>query len=195
MKIFTYLSFFIFSIGAISAQESIIYTVNKEISSLEWIGKKVTGSHEGTIGIKSGSVTESEGKITKGKLIIDMKTIKITDIDDEKSNNKLKGHLVSSDFFGVKEFPTSKLVINSVTYLEDNNVELSCDLTIKGFTNKVKIPAIVLNEANKLVIVGQVDIDRTKFDIKYGSGSIFDNLGDKAISDDFTIIFKVAATR
>ena len=185
----------LFSLSQINAQTIAEYLVNKEISKVEWVGKKVTGSHEGTIKIKNGSVSLANNKISKGNLIIDMKTIEITDIADTKTNAKLKGHLISSDFFGVEEFPTASLKINEVKYLKDNKVELMCDLTIKEFTAKIMVPASVILEKNKLVVIGEVEIDRTKYDIRYGSGSFFDNLGDKAINDDFTIKFKVAAIK
>lgn len=171
------------------------YKVKKEMSSLDWIGKKVTGSHNGTISIKDGMVMVENGKITGGTLIVDMTTIIVEDIEDAETNAKLVGHLNSDDFFGSANNPTSTLKINKVEQIKGDNYTIHADLTIKGKTEKVEIPATIKNKDGKLVVVGETQIDRTKFDIKYGSGSFFDNLGDKAIDNLFTIKFKVAAAK
>lgn len=171
------------------------YIINSKISSVQWVGKKVTGSHEGTIQLKDGSILMENGKITSGTITIDMTTIEVTDIDNAEMNAKLKGHLVSPDFFGTEKHPTGKLKINEVKQDEENTYTLYANLTLKNITEKIQIPATILKEEGKIVAIGEVEIDRTKYDIKYGSGSFFDNLGDKAISNNFTVKFKVAAMK
>ncbi|MEQ8625897.1 MAG: YceI family protein [Vicingaceae bacterium] len=168
--------------------------VNNKISSIEWIGKKVTGQHEGTIKVKEGLINVEDGNLSNGMLVIDMSSIIITDIKDPETNAKLAGHLNSDDFFGVENHPTATLKINSTKKVEGENYIIMADLTIKGHTEKVEIPATIKMEEDKVVAVGEVEIDRTKFGIRYGSGSFFDDLGDKAIYDNFTVKFKVGAT-
>lgn len=168
------------------------YTVNQKTSSLEWTGKKVTGMHEGTISIKEGKVNVKDGEIQNGVLIIDMRTITVTDIEDEGTNAKLKGHLTSDDFFGVANHPLATLKITKVEAKGDKH-HIHGELTLKGITEKVEIPATIKMEDNKLVAIGTAEIDRTKYGIKYGSGSFFDDLGDKAINDMFSVKFKVGA--
>lgn len=170
------------------------YKVNTATSSVEWIAEKVTGSHNGNVQIKEGKIVVLNGTIVSGILVLDMNTIKVMDIESEKMNEKLKSHLYSSDFFGVKKHPTATLKINKVITNDGNNHIIYGDLTIKDITEKIEIPATILKEKNKIVAVGETKIDRTKFDIQYGSGSFFDNLGDKAINNEFTIKFKVGAT-
>jgi polyisoprenoid-binding protein YceI len=171
------------------------YTVKNNISSLEWTGEKVTGSHEGTIEVKEGNIVVNNGNITSGTLIIDMNSIVVTDIEDAEMNGKLKGHLQSDDFFGVEAHPTSTLKINKVEKKEGDQYTIFADLTIKGHTEKVEIPATIKMDGNKLVAIGETEIDRTKFGIRYGSGSFFDNLGDKTIYDNFKVKFKVGAMK
>jgi len=168
--------------------------VNNKISSIEWVGKKVTGQHEGTINVKEGSINIEGGMLINGMLILDMTSILVTDIEDAETNEKLKGHLYSDDFFGVENHPTATLKINNTKKVEGDNYIIIAELTIKGHTEKVEIPAIVKMEENKVVAIGEVEIDRTKFGIKYGSGSFFDDLGDKAIYNNFVVKFKVGAT-
>ena len=174
-----------------NAQER--YTVNTVISSLEWIGKKVTGQHQGVIDLKKGSYLFENGLITSGELIINMQSIKITDIEDKEQNDKLKNHLVSSDFFSVEKQPTAQLTIVKSQKIDETRLKVTADLTIKGITKRIEFEVTLLIEGKKMVAIGEVDIDRTQFDIRYGSGSFIDNLGDKAIKDLFTIKFKVAA--
>lgn len=171
------------------------YVVKPENSELIWVGEKVTGSHEGTISVKEGFVTVDAGKITKGALTIDMSTIKVTDINSESGKAKLKKHLDSPDFFSVEKFPTSSLLLEKVEHEEGNRYILYGTLSIKGYSEKVTINAIVKTEGDNIAIVGETKIDRTKFKIQYGSGSFFDNLGDKAIDDYFTVKFKVGAVK
>lgn len=169
------------------------YTVNTVISSVEWIGKKVTGQHQGVIELKKGSYLFENGTITSGEFIINMQSITITDIEDKEQNEKLKNHLVSSDFFSVEKHPTAQMSVVKSQRIDEKRLKITADLTIKEITKRIEFEVTLLIEGKKMVAIGEVDIDRTQFDIRYGSGSFIDNLGDKAIKDLFTIKFKVAA--
>lgn len=171
------------------------YTVKNNISSIEWTGEKVTGSHEGTIEVKEGTIVVNNGSIVSGTLVINMNSIVVTDIENEEMNGKLKGHLQSDDFFGVEAHPTSTLKINKVENKKGDQHVIYADLTIKGHTEKVEIPATIKMDGDKLVAIGETEIDRTKYGIRYGSGSFFDNLGDKTIYDNFKVKFKVGAMK
>jgi polyisoprenoid-binding protein YceI len=186
----------VFSLAAIAGgPKGETYKVDNSLSSMEWVGQKVTGEHTGTVMVKEGNVMVENGMITGGSLLIDMNTIVVTDIEDEGTNAKLKGHLMSDDFFGVKNHSTANLKINKVVKKEGNLHHIHGELTIKGKTEKVEIPATIKMEGDKLVVVGETQIDRTKYDIKYGSGKFFDDLGDKMIYDDFIVKFKVGARK
>ncbi|MDB4297213.1 YceI family protein [Flavobacteriaceae bacterium] len=162
-----------------TAQES--HAIKTSESSIEWLGKKVTGEHTGTINFKEGNVSIKKGNLVGGSFVVDMTTINVTDLQGEYKG-KLEGHLNSDDFFGVAAHPTATFVITAV-----NGKEIFGDLTIKGHTEK---QAFVLHVNNNL-ISGKVTIDRTKFGIRYGSKSFFDNLKDKAISDAFVLDVKI----
>lgn len=158
--------------------------IDVEASTIEWTGKKITGSsHHGTIQLKDGhlNLTE-EGKLTGGEFVIDMNTIEVTDLTGE-SKGKLEGHLNSDDFFGVSNYKTSKLVITEATPKSGNTYEVKGDLTIKGKTEAVTFDMTVQENT----ATAKVAIDRTKFGIRYGSGSFFDNLGDNTINNNFIL--------
>ena len=162
-------------------------------SSVKWLGKKVTGQHTGTISVKEGSLDVANGKVTGGKVVIDMQSIVDTDLTDAAFNAKLVGHLKSDDFFAVATYPTSELVITKV---ESNgaNQTFSGNLTIKGITNPVSFTATSSKDGASTVYKGVLTIDRSKYNVKYGSKSFFDNLGDKVIYDEFTLDFSLVVT-
>lgn len=169
------------------------YRVDAKSSTLEWVAKKVTGQHSGTISFGEGILNVEKQKITGGKLIVDMNTIFNTDIKDAGTNQKLIGHLKSDDFFGVAKFPQSTLEVKKVETKSGNVYHFTADLTIKGITSPVEFDAEVNEASGELTATGMLTVNRTKYGIKYGSGSFFEGLGDKMIYDDFTLSFKLVA--
>ena len=157
-------------------------------SNIKWQGKKITGEHSGTIGVKDGNLDISNGKITGGKIVIDMQSMVNTDIADDNGKTRLINHLKSDDFFAVTNFPTAELVISNV---QDNGKSqtFSGNLTIKGITNPVSFSAVSSVDHSNTVYSGTMTIDRSKYNVKYGSSSFFENLGNKVIYDEFTLDF------
>ena len=155
--------------------------VNTESSVVKWTGYKVTGQHEGTVMIKKGSLTFKNNVLVGGKFVIDMSTINTTDLEGDYKK-KLDGHLKDDDFFGVEKHKTASLVFTSLKQNGTNYI-VNADLTIKGITNKVKFKMQVLENS----AIADLKIDRTKYDIKYGSASFFDDLKDRAIYDEFDL--------
>ena len=127
-----------------------------------------------------------------GKITIDMESIKSTDLEG-KWAQKLIGHLNSADFFDVTNYKTSALEINNVKLIEGNEYTISGNLTIKNITQPIEFPATIEYKDEKLAAYAEIKVDRTLYDIKYGSGKFFEGLGDKMINDEFTIKFKIAA--
>lgn len=157
--------------------------IKTDKSEVVWKGYKVTGSHEGTIAIQSGSLTFEDEKLTGGEFIIDMTTINSTDLEGEYKG-KLDGHLKSDDFFGVANHPTASLIFKDVTASGKNAYTVSGDLTIKGKTNPITFTISIYG--NKAT--ASLKVDRTKYGVKYGSTSFFDGLKDKAIYDEFDLV-------
>lgn len=161
-------------------------------SAITWKGHKVTGSHQGTIDLKSGDLTYDEnGNLTGGAITIDMTTIKCTDLSGGGAG-KLEGHLKSDDFFGTANFPTASLAITNVSPKgTPGDYKVTADLTIKETTKSIKFYANVAKTGGMKVATADLKVDRTDFDVRYGSGSFFDNLGDKTIYDEFDINVKI----
>lgn len=169
------------------------FNVNVEKSSLAWLGKKVTGQHNGYIQLKEGALTLDKGQLTGGEFVIDMASISCEDLKDESTNQKLVGHLKSDDFFGVSAHPTSKLEIKKVTAKGGDQYEIMGHLTIRDKTNPVTFPATVNVKGDEVTAIAEITVDRSKYNVKFRSGSFFDNLGDKMIYDEFTLNVKLVA--
>ena len=157
--------------------------IKVENSKVIWKGYKVTGSHQGTIALQSGNLTFEADKLVGGEFVIDMTTITNTDLEGDYKG-KLEGHLKSDDFFGVTTFPTASLVFKEVKSTGKNSYAVKGDLTIKGIKNPISIDISIYGSK----ATASVKIDRTKFDVRYGSTSFFDNLKDKAIYDEFDLV-------
>lgn len=170
------------------------YRVDIKSSTLEWEAKKVTGQHVGTITFGESTLIIEKKKIAGANLIVDMNTIVNTDLKDAGYNQKLIGHLKSDDFFGVAKFPQSTLEVKKVEAKSDKLYHFIADLTIKGITAPVEFDAEVNEVSGQFIATGVMTVNRTKYGIKYGSGSFFEGLGDKMIYDDFTLKFKLVTT-
>ena len=157
--------------------------IKTDKSEVVWKGYKVTGSHEGTIAIQSGSLTFEDEKLTGGEIVINMTTINTTDLEGEYKG-KLDGHLKSDDFFGVANYPTATLVFKDVTASGKNAYAVSGELTIKGKTNPVTFTISIYGSK----ATASLKVDRTEYDVRYGSTSFFDGLKDKAIYDEFDLV-------
>ena len=169
-----------FGTGTVTAQTK---KVDATKSSITWLAKKATGQHEGTVNIKDGALTFKGKNVVGGNFTVDMTSMTTTDLKAGQGKEKLDGHLKSEDFFGTEKFPTSTLVFKTVAAKSSGVYTITADLTIKGITNPVTFDlATTANYAN-----ANVTINRTKYDIKYKSGSFFENLGDKVIYDDFDL--------
>jgi polyisoprenoid-binding protein YceI len=178
---------------ALKTNKTSNYKVDPQKSTVVWIGKKVTGEHRGTIPISSGNIIVEDKKINSGIIELNVDALTVTDIADKDGNAKLVGHLKNDDFFSTAKYPTAKYVITKVESKGGDNYTVNGNLTIKGITNPVSFPAIIKTDAKSLTASGTIVVNRTKYDIKFKSASFFENLGDKAIYDDFTIEVNLVA--
>lgn len=178
-------------------QGAVTYTVDTSASSIEWLAKKVTGQHNGTVEVRSGQLGFDGTTLKSGKIEMDMKSIRVLDMpDDAENTGKLTGHLNSPDFFNTDTFPTATFELVSATPAEGaNNYNLTGNLTLKGITKSITFPAKVNVTENEVTADANFDIDRTEYDVRYGSAKLFPDIGDKAIYDNFNIKLNLRAPR
>lgn len=171
------------------------FNVNASESSVEWKATKIVGGgHEGIVNVSEGTIEVDKGQLTGGTFTIDMTSITCTDLEGEWKG-KLEGHLKHDDFFGVETYKTAILKITDVKAGTGAQSTVTADITIKGITQSISFPADVKISDGKATATASISLDRTKFGVKYGSSSFFDDLGDKAISNEFTLNISIVATK
>jgi polyisoprenoid-binding protein YceI len=179
-KAFLFFSLLGFTTVIACGQERLAADTSK--TTLQWLGEKVTGQHTGTIKLQSGWLNWKDNKIVSGEFIIDMASIK-----ESTGAKRLDDHLKSDDFFSVAKFPVAKLVITESSSFEKGSANVKGTLTIKGITNPIEFRSNIQIKDDGLWFYSNIIVDRTKYDVEYGSGTFFDNLGDKVIFDEFKL--------
>jgi polyisoprenoid-binding protein YceI len=172
------------------------YAIDPSESKIQWEGKKVLvpSKHTGTIAIKEGKLELDKGQLKSGTLTLDMGTINNEDqTGDMKA--KLEGHLKSADFFDVGKFPTATLAIKEASQSAPGQYKVNADLTIKGIVKPVEFDATAKMDGDKLGTEARIEIDRTQWGLKYGSGSFFRDLGDKVIDDKISFEISLVAVK
>ena len=162
-------------------------------SNVDWTGKKVTGAHNGTISIKTGTLVLENGKLFGGDFVIDTTSIKILDVTDKATNDQFAGHLFSEDFFATESYPEAVFAITNANSIDDTKYVISGDLTIKGITHSVSFLAEVVVTDDTITSTGKIIVDRTKYNMKFRSGNFFTNLGDTLIYNEIELDVKLTA--
>ena len=173
---------------------SMIYNIIDDKSTIKWKGSKSTGAyHDGLISIDKGFINVNDSIIVDGEVNINMDSITCTDIENPESNQYLISHLKNDDFFSVSDHPISYLKILSLKHQNDNNYLLQADLTIKGQTHPIEFFANIQINKDAAIATGKIEIDRSKYNIKYKSKTWYPDLGDRFINDIFELYFNLVA--
>lgn len=174
--------------------------VDVNASEVAWMGQKITGSgHDGTIAIKEGVIYVYDGQLWGGNMVIDMTQIVVLDITDPDMNARLKGHLESDDFFSVATHPEATFEIVKFDPIEgaaagEANYRVSGNLTIKDITHSLAFNAVVSHGDGVINAFADFDFDRSLYDVRFGSGRFFDNLGDNLINDNINLQISLVAS-
>ncbi len=181
----------IFAVTQLTAQKR--YIADPSASEIKWHGDKIVGSkHTGTIDLKEGWLTADGKSITGGEFVVDMKSIQNEDVKDSGSRTKLEGHLKSDDFFGVDKYPFSKLVLAGGSQFTDGKAIVKGSLTIKEATHPVEFSVQESMSGDLLTYTATITFDRSLYDVRFGSGNFFSNLGDNAIRDEIKLDVSLA---
>lgn len=196
MRIIT-LSVALMAMVAFKAADVKNYVFDPNGSTIHWEAKKVTGSHDGTVKLKSGELTLEGDNLKAASFVVDMGSIVVDDLKDAGYNSKLVGHLKGEDFFSTDKNPEASFKLKSATLSKEaarsgKNYNVIGELTIKGITKEVSFLTTVVKSGNLATAIAKVKVNRLNYDIKYGSKSIFGDIGDKAIEDEFTLDIKLS---
>lgn len=160
-------------------QDSLNLVANTENSEVVWQASRIAqpNPYRGTVTLQSGELIRENGEFTSGTFVLDMTSI-------AHSNSRLVGHLQSDDFFSVDMYPTSTFEITEMAENSDGTYTVTGDLTIKDITNPVTFTAELVQGGSDVLMNAAFEIDRTQWGITYDSGSVFSDLGDRAIRDE-----------
>jgi polyisoprenoid-binding protein YceI len=176
----------IFAVTQLAAQKK--YVADPSATVIKWHGEKIVGGkHDGTINLREGWLNSDGKSITGGEFVVDMTSIKNLDVKDAGSRAKLEGHLKSDDFFGVEKYPMSKLVITGSSQFTGGKATVKGNLTIKEATHPVEFTVAETKAGDVLTYTASITFDRSLYDVRFGSGKFFSNLGDNAIRDEIKL--------
>lgn len=183
-----------------ASAEAAKFKVDAGSSTIRWVGKKPTGEHTGTIAIESGTVKVDGDNVT-GTFLIDMTSIEVTDLKAGDGKEDLEGHLKGTakekedHFFNVAKYPTAAFEVTGVTE-KDGKKMMQGNLTIKGTKKNIEFPVSYSVTGNTMKLATEpFTIDRTQWNVNYGSKSVFDDLGDKFVNDDIQLQVTLMATK
>ena len=172
------------------------YVFDPNGSSIHWVAKKVGGAHDGGIKLKSGELSLEGENLKAASFVVDMNSISVDDLKDAGYNAKLVEHLKADDFFSTNKNPEAFFKLKKATISKEapsagKNYNLLGDLTIKGITKEVSFLATIVKSGNMATAIANIKVNRVNYDIKYGSKSVFSDIGDKAIDDEFSLEIKL----
>ena len=177
-----YFTFFALTAQGIESNSQTLLKINTEKSTLKWIGEKITTSqHSGSLDFKSGEMTFKGGLVVSGNFIVDMTSISVEDISGS-GKKRLEGHLKSDDFFSVDKHDKALLSIKG-SKKTDKGFLVDANLTIKDLTHPIQFNMVSIEGGYNADLV----FDRSKYNVRFRSGSFFENLGDKLIIDDIVL--------
>jgi polyisoprenoid-binding protein YceI len=183
--------------GTVPSQGS--YEVSPSESRVEWTAGKpgiIGYVHHGTFPVADGEIVVGDNTAS-GSFALDMTGLRVTSLGGGKAGreSQLEGHLKTGDFFDVDEYPTAMFEISSVTAAPAGGFTITGDLTIKGTTEEVSFPAHIVEENGKLMANAEFTIDRTRWDVTFGSANFFEDLAENAIGDEVTITLSLVANK
>ncbi|MBV41881.1 MAG: lipid-binding protein [Crocinitomicaceae bacterium] len=171
------------------------YQINQELSTCNWIGTEITTeTHTGTLNVYKGSVQVTDNRVSSGFIAMDMASLNVTDLSG-RAKDRLEGHLKSDDFFGVDKHPFAELKLESVKTKEGQSFAGGI-LVIRGINHPISFPVDVIQDGNQLTFDGDMTFDRSKYNVKFRSGTfpdLFPDLGDKLINDEISLSFHIVA--
>ena len=173
-----------------------IYNVLEDSSQVLWECEWLGGArHDGSVQLVSGSIDISSSSDVNGKFIVDLNSMKCFDLKNEGTNKKLIGHLKSDDFFDVTNYPNAVLELVSGKNISGNEFKFNGNLTIKGRTHPITFKGIVTEDNSSYDADLKLIFDRSKYDVRYRSASLFSDLGDRIIADDVKLTVKAKFKR
>lgn len=161
------------------------YSITPENSKVEFVGSKVTGSHNGSFQKFAGEIHYT-GDVTTSHVTITMDSDSLTtDTPD------LTKHLKTADFFDVAKYPQAKFESTAIKAGGDKGAShtITGNLTLHGATKSVTFPATIGVAPDAITVDSSFTINRKDFGINFAGAA------DNLIRDDVVLTLKIKATK
>jgi len=164
------------------------YVISVDRSTIEWTGRNFNGKHVGSLSFLRGFIEFKDEIPINAEFEVDMNSIKNNDIEDDNIKGYLINHLVSEDFFEVNTYPKTMIKLKKSDLIfkgqeGDFYYSILADLTIKNITKEVVFECILGLREEGLSLQTQFFIDRTKWNVTYGSNKFFEKLGKHLVNN------------
>ncbi len=166
-------------------------------SRVEWVGRNLLNKHHGRIALKGGKLHFDQGQLAGGEFTLDMRSIACQDLSGNPLHDVLVAHLMSDDFFDVELHPEARFVITAAERLAGAtpgapNLAVRGEFTLKGVSRALEFVASAgLTAEGKAAAQAAFAIDRTEWNVLYGSGKYFHNLAGHLVNDLIEIQIRI----
>lgn len=174
------------------------FAIDTNRSTIEWTGRNPNSRHVGTVEISEGVITCKEGSFS-GTIEIDMNSIHNVNLEGDELQPVLEAHLKSDDFFFTSMFPQATLKIKEAVPIEHGsqttpNYLVKGELSLRGVSASLDFDATVsLADENTLLLEAHFDIDKTRWNVIYGSSRFFEHLGMHKVFDLISLQLNIIA--
>ncbi|HMO65084.1 MAG TPA: YceI family protein, partial [Verrucomicrobiota bacterium] len=168
-------------------------------SRVLWTGRNLLNKHTGAVPLTAGKLTFQQGWLAGGEFTLDLRGLTCTDIADPALNRVLLDHLHGDDFFDTGRFPVTWFIVRRAEPVPGGtpgapNVRVTGDLTLKAVTQSITFPAVAGRTPDgRAAVQAVLAIDRTRWQVRYGSGKLFHRLGRHLVNDLIEIEVRLVA--
>ncbi|HET9789440.1 MAG TPA: YceI family protein [Pyrinomonadaceae bacterium] len=161
------------------------YLITPENSKIQFIGSKVTGSHNGSFGKFSGTI-DYAGQPEKSRVSITIEAASL-----QADDPKLTEHLKTADFFDVAKYPQATFESTEIKAGGDKGAShtVTGNLNLHGVTKSITFPATITTSPTQITVESNFSINRKDFGINYAGAS------DNLIRDDVVLTLHVRAVK
>ena len=175
------------------------YRIDLAESRIQWTGRNLLNHHTGHIALKAGDLIIAGGKLAGGSVVIDMTKITCLDLAGDPLHEVLIRHLRDHDFFDTGLFPEARFDIKGAEPVEGStpgapNLHVSGMLTLKDVTAPLDFLASAgITADGKPAAQATIALDRTLWNVLYGSGKWFHHLGGHLVNDLIELQIRIVA--
>lgn len=168
-----------------AAAQGTRYLITSQNSKIEFVGSKVTGSHNGSFQDFSGQI-DYTGNVETSRVNITMKTDSLT-----TDTADLTKHLKTADFFDVAKYPEATFVSTSIKAGGEKGAShtVTGNLTLHGTTKSVSFPATIAVTPGVASVDANFSINRKDFGINYAGAA------NNLIRDDVVLTLTIRANK